>query len=121
MTEKQIREALRINYRWGEKKFDEFFRDHTGEWTDEDYNRAAAASEKLYINTYEADRGEVAEAKNERMCGTCTYHKMDKATGEYYCTCKDCDCYTVHTDKKDGEECPDWEGKEKRNEHKKSR
>ena len=121
MTEKQIREALWINFRWSEGKFNEFFADHTGEYTDGDYNRASAASERLFINTYEADREISDELKDDRRCGTCAYHKMDKAVGEYYCTCKECDCYTVHTEKKDGEECPDWEGKVRRNEHKKSR
>lgn len=42
MTEKQIRYALNANYGWGDKKFNEFFAGHTGDYTDDDYNRAIA-------------------------------------------------------------------------------
>ena len=113
MTEKQIRMALKTNYKWNAKKFDEFFEGHEGEFTDEDYNRAAVSSERFYIDTYEADHEKVEPNKENRCCGSCKHHKKDKTIGESFCNCEECDCYTVHTDNDEENECPDWERRNK--------
>lgn len=55
----------------------------------------------------------------DQKCGNCKHHeayyihegKIDQEVF-WYCNNPECDAYTEDTDYIDGEECPDWEGKD---------
>ena len=78
MTEKQMRYALKANYGWGDKKFNKFFADHAGDWTDEDYNRAIA--QYGHINVRFADGLPITHAE---LANDDLVHSYDNNFGEF--------------------------------------
>lgn len=54
----------------------------------------------------------MADCKEEKCCGTCTWHKPSWKTGHlqgYHCTNEESEGYGLQTDYED--ECMDWEEK----------